>query len=519
MLKRVLSLYIFFIFSFMVLLGRIYYIAKTDYTDVTTRQSTRTITIGEKRGEILDRNFSPIVSANHRLMAAVTPCAASYELLKGKADDSYLREKIENASPFIIEVSEEINNEFIRTFSVPGRYTDEQLAVHLVGYTDSSGKVGVSGIEKAYNNYLSQNSGKLTATFQVDAIGRVLAGMDKYVDDNNFSSMAGVVLTIDKDIQSLTEKVLKNSKIKSGAVIIMKAHTGEILSMASAPTFNPNNLAESLTADNSPFINKALMSYSVGSIFKPVVTVCALENGISPDTGYECKGEIKLGDRIFRCYDNKSHGKINMTEALKVSCNCYFIELINKIDIDHLLEICREMSLGSEQILASTLKGSSGTLPTRNSLKTKGALANFAFGQGDLLATPLQIASVYHTLSTGNAVAPKVIMGLTNYMGLMTKEPESPQKKVLTDKTVLTLRKMLSDVGLSYGMTNSAGKTGTAQSGIYAGGKETLRTWFAGYFPAENPEYIVVVLNENGSSGTSDCVPVLKAIAEGIRGK
>ena len=496
----------------MVLLGRIYYIAKTDYSAVTTRQSTRTVTIGEKRGEIFDRNFSPFVGKNTRLIAAVTPCAASYEHLKGKVDDAYLREKIENASPFTVELNEKINNEFIRTFEVPERYSADQLAVHLVGYTDSSGKTGVSGIEKAYNNYLSQNSGKLTVTFQVDAVGRVLAGMDKYIDDHNFTSMAGVVLTVDKAVQRLTETALKNSRIKSGSVIVMKVHSGEILAMASVPKFDPNNLAESLTADNSPFVNKALMSYSVGSIFKPIVTACALENGIADDYEYECKGEITVGDRVFRCYDNKSHGKINMTEALELSCNCYFIELINKIDTDHLLKICSAMGLGSEQELAPTLKGSTGTLPTKESLDKKGALANFAFGQGDFLATPLQIASVYHTLSTGNVIKPTVVMGFTNYMGLMTKEPDSVQKKVLTDETVVTLRNMLSSVGKSYGLSGSAGKTGTAQSGVYEGEKEVLRTWFAGYFPANKPEYIVVIMNENGKSGTADCVPVFDNI-------
>ena len=78
----------------------------------------------------------------------------------------------------------------------------------------------------------------------------------------------------------------------------MSTHSGEILAIASVPEYDPKNVADSLTADNSPFINKALMSYSVGSIFKPVVAACALENGISPLLGYECKGEIQVGDRI-----------------------------------------------------------------------------------------------------------------------------------------------------------------------------------------------------------------------------
>ena len=520
MLKRFLSLYIFFIFCFMVLLTRIYHIAKTDYSEVATRQSTRTVIVGEKRGEIYDRNYSPLVGTNKRLIAVVTPCAGSYEYLKNKVDEAFLREKIESGFPFMVEVDEEINNELIRTFSVADRYGSDPLAVHLIGYTDSSGKVGVTGIEKSYNSYLTENSGKLSVSFQVDAVGRVLAGMDKFIDDNNFTSKAGVVLTIDKDVQKIAEKALSESRIKSGAVVVMKTHTGEILAIASAPEYDPKNVAESLTAENSPFVNKALMGYSVGSIFKPIVTAAALENGISPDLEFECKGEITLGDRVFRCYDNKIHGKVNMTKALSVSCNTYFINLISQIDVDFLLKLCENMGLGSEFKLAPSIKSSAGALPLRESLNIKGNLANFAFGQGDVLASPLQIASVYHCLATGNVIAPKLILGFTNYMGLMTKEPDSTPIKVLSDETVVKLRKMLGAVSENSAsksaLMKTAGKTGTAQSGTFVSDKEILRTWFAGFFPAENPNYVVVVLNENGVGGNVDCAPVFKAIAEGI---
>ncbi len=519
MLKRFLSLYIFFIFCFMVLLGRIFYIAKTDYTEVTSRQSTRTVTVGEKRGEIYDRNFTPLVNSEKKLLAVVTPCVASYEYLKGMADEKYLKEKIENGSPFIIEVNEEIDTEFIRTFRIPERHSADPLAVHLVGYTSDNGSVGVTGIEGSYNNYLTENSGKLTVSFQVDAVGRVLAGMDKYINDSGFSSKAGVVLTLDSDIQKLTEIALKNSKIKSGCILILKAHTGEILSLASVPEYDPNNVSDSLAAENSPFVNKAIMSYSVGSIFKPMVAASAMENGITPLFEYECKGEITIGDRTFKCYNNKAHGKLDMTKALEVSCNTYFINLIMKVDIDHLLNLCSEMGLGNDITLAPLIKSSMGTLPTRDSLGLKGNLANFAFGQGDFSASPLQIASAYHALSTGNSVSPNLVMGFTNYMGLMTKEPVATQRKVLSDKTVLNLRKMLANVAKAYGLEGSAGKTGTAQSGVYKNGKEFLRTWFAGFYPAVNPEYIVIVMNENGKSGTSDCLPVFGEIIKAMTGR
>ena len=496
----------------MVLLGRIYQIGHNDYSSVSVRQSTKTVTVGEKRGEILDRNFLPLAGRETKLIAAVTPCPASYEYLRGKADDEYLRNKIENASPFIIETDEEINNEVIRTFPVPVRYSHNQTAVHIIGYTDSTGKTGISGIEKAYDNYLSENSGSLTVTFQVDAVGRVLAGMDKYINDSNFTSKAGVVLTLDSEIQVLTETALKNSRIKSGAAIIMKVHSGEILASASVPTFDPNNVADYLQAENSPFLNKALMSYSVGSIFKPLVAACAMENGISSELAFICEGEIKIGDRIFRCYNGKKHGKINMTEALESSCNCYFVNLINKIDTDHLLRLCRKAGLGQEITLAPGIKSPSGLLPAENDLQVKGTLANFSFGQGDLSASPLQIASLYHTLITGNFIQPKLIMGFTNNMGLMTKEKSSEPIKVLTDSTVSNLKTILSSVGKSYKIAEAGGKTGTAQSGIYKDGKEVLRTWFAGYYPSDNPQYIIVILNENGTSGTTDCVPVFKDI-------
>lgn len=500
----------------MVLLGRIYHIAHNDYSTASTRQSTRTVCVGEKRGEIFDRNFKPLVNSETELIAAVTPCPASYETLRGKADEKYIREKIENASPFVIETDKEINNEVIRSFEVPVRYSGNQTAVHIIGYTDSSGRIGISGIEKAYNNYLSENSGRLTVTFQVDAVGRVLAGMDKYINDINFTSKAGVVLTIDSEIQALTESALNNSPVKSGATVIMKVHTGEILASASVPVFDPDRIADYLNDENSPFINKALMSYSVGSIFKPLVAACAMESSISPELTFQCEGEIRVGNRVFRCYDSKKHGKINMTEALEVSCNCYFVNLISKIDKEQLLKICKKSGLGQEITLAPGIKTSSGVLPAEEDLATKGTLANFSFGQGDLLASPLQIAALYHTLVTGNYTAPKLVMGFTNNMGLMTKEKSHSPTKVLTDKTVINLRKILASVGKSYEIQNAAGKTGTAQSGIYENEKEVLRTWFAGYYPADNPRYIIVILNENGRSGTSDCIPVFRDIISGL---
>jgi cell division protein FtsI/penicillin-binding protein 2 len=205
-----------------------------------------------------------------------------------------------------------------------------------------------------------------------------------------------------------------------------------------------------------------------------------------------------------------------MTEALEVSCNCYFVNLINKIDTEHILSLCKKSGLGRELTLAPGISSAHGILPSEKSLKSKGTLANFAFGQGEFLASPLQITSLYHALTTGNYIAPSLVMGFTNSIGLMTKEKSAEPIKVLSDNAVSLIRKMLSSAGESYNISGGAGKTGTAQSGVYNDGKEILRTWFAGYYPAENPEYIIVILCENGRSGTADCVPVFKEIIKGL---
>lgn len=509
---------------FMALLLKIVDINKENYSSVTRNQSTKTITVGEKRGTIYDRNYIPLTNSEKRLIAAVTPTVQSAEYLKAYFAAEELADRIKDGYPFLCTVGEEIINDHIYTFSVPVRYGETTLAPHVIGYIDSE-KNGVSGIEKAYNQYLTENRGKLTVSFQVDAVGRVLAGMDKTVTDSNFSSKAGVVLTLDSRIQNIAESALRQSRIESGAVLVLQVGTGELLAVASIPDFHPERVGESLTAENSPLINKAFCSYSVGSVFKSIVAAFALEEGISPEEVYECKGEITVGDTVFRCFKGKAHGETDMQSALCNSCNTYFINLSQKLSAEKLLSLCRRLGFSESDTLAPSMVTFSGTLPTEESLKIKGNFANFSFGQGDFSATPLQLAKAYHALATGYKATPILVRGLTNYDGLMTQTGKIKKEKIFSDRTVKRIREMLSGV-VSEGLADKAkssllslsGKTGTAQSGIYETGKEICRTWFTGFFPSENPSYIVVVLNENGEGGNVDCAPVFRKICEGIVG-
>ena len=520
--KRIVFVYTVIICTFALLLYRVAWLNTSVYSEAGKGKSSRTINIGESRGKIYDRYFNQLVEKDEKFLSVVTPVVGATADLKKYMTEDEITEKLQKGFPFTIETDEKINTNFIRTFSVYDRYSENQLAPHIIGYIDKD-KNGISGIEKSFDEFLRKNSGKLSVTFEADRTGRILAGMDKTVNDMNYTSKAGVVLTLDSEIQRITENALSESSIKSGCAIVMKAYTGEILALSSVPSFDPDKVAESLEKENSPLLNKALLAYSPGSVFKPLVAATAIEHGTDPEEIYECKGEIRVGDRVFSCYNHNAHGKINMTEALEESCNTYFVNLILNTDTELLMCLCEKLGIENEIKLASSIIASKGTLPDRKEFSKKGVLANFSFGQGELLITPLKMAQIYSLLATGNLIEPKLIMGLTNSMGLMTPEKEKRPEKLLSDSTVLTVRKMLKSV-VEKGKADKAysclvslsGKTGTAQSGIYESKKEVLRTWFSGFFPSDNPNYVVIVMNENGIGGNADCAPVFKKICEGI---
>lgn len=507
----------------MAIMVRIVYINLSSYAEAGRNNTSRSVTIGATRGKIYDRNRQLLTDTESRLVAAVTPVLSAKKYLDGVSLAEGLNSKIESGYPFTVTVEKEIDNELIKTFEVPMRYGEGALASHIVGYVDSSGK-GVTGIEKAYDNLLSGYGGRLTVSFEADALGRVLAGMDKTVKNENYNSQGGVMLTLDRRIQELTEEALKQSSIESGCALVMHIESGDIYALASVPDFDRNNVEKSLDGKNSPLMNKALASYSAGSVFKSVIAAFALEKGVSEDFAFECTGSVSIGDKEFTCYGETRHGKVNMETALQKSCNLYFIKLMNELDTGELLSFLSEIGFGKSTRLCEGIEGETGLLPDEFSLSVEGNRANFAFGQGDLLVTPLQIAKAYHVLAMGTVAELRLIYGFCDGKGNITVESEKNPQRLLSESTVEKMREMLYSVTEKGIATNAkselmklAGKTGTAESGVYdEEGEEVYRTWFAGFYPAENPHYIVVVMNEDGTGGNADCAPVFKEICEGI---
>ncbi len=512
-----------FTVCFMAILIRIAYINFSSFADASQNMSGRIVEIGTTRGKIYDRNKELLVDTGNKLVAAVTPVKAAEKYLTEILKDDLYSENISKSYPFAADVTTEIDNELIKTFTVPVRYSEADVASHIVGYVDSDGR-GVTGVEKAFEKELSGYGGRLSVSFDVDALGRVLAGMDKTVRDENFNSKGGVMLTVDKRIQQLTQEALQQSDIESGCAVVMHINSGDIVASASVPDFDRNNIENSLSADNSPLINKVLMSYSAGSVFKSIVAAYALEKGISEQLSYECQGSVEVSGKKFICYGETAHGRLDMAGALQKSCNTYFINLMERIDCADFLSFCRELGFGEGIKLCDYVESETGLLPDEFSLSMQGSRANFAFGQGELLVTPLQMVKAYHALAMGTVAEPRLIYGFCDGDGKITKQGAKPTKRILSDATVSKMRQLLYEVtekGIASNAKSElmklAGKTGTAESGVYnQNGQEIYRTWFVGFYPANNPHYIVAVLNEDGLSGNGDCAPVYKNICEWI---
>lgn len=529
MAKRAVGVFFMLMLTLGLLFVRILSISESDYAQAAARNNTRTITVGTARGTFYDCNGQPLVNADRRSVALLKPTPEALSAIEPYVDArelSDIREKMSKGYPVAVDVdTDAIDCADITIVSAQERYASSQPAVHLLGHLDGSGETGETGLEKCFDSWLQKRDSDLRVSFSVDAQGRLLTGESPKIERSGYDSAKGVRLTIDLAIQKLAEESLSHSSIERGAVVVLETATGKIRAMASYPAFDPNNLAQSLDDADSPLINRALTPYAVGSIFKPVVAAAALEAGISPSLSYTCTGAITQGKTVFHCHEEGGHGTLDMEGAMEVSCNPYFINLASKLEPAQIVEMADRLGFGDSTVLAQGMTAPAGSLPKTEDLNSPAAVANLAFGQGTLLATPLQLASLYACIANnGGYQKPILVEGLVDDAGNLSEEAEvQPPLRAMTEKTARSIQRFLTQTveegsgkhAKPEGGT-AAGKTATAQTGWYDGGREILHTWFAGYFPAEEPAYAIVVLKEDGSSGATDGAPVFKEIAEGI---
>lgn len=522
--KRIVSAALAIIITFISLCGRIYGIMNTSEI-VSSQSHIRNKTLSEKRGNIYDRNGELLVNRKTHTAALLIPNNETALILKELRGDDFAESTVLKGffTTVILEKNEDIKeSESVKKLDIFERYSDS-TALHLLGYLNEDDS-GTCGIEKYFNDELRSCGGTLSVAYSADALGRMLTGEAVEIRDDNYYSQSGITLTIDRDFQIVVEQALENGNINKGAAVVLDAKTSAVLACASAPTYDRNNIQEYLDNESSPFLNRALSAFPVGSVFKAVTAAAALENSAELGT-YNCTGSIDKNANIFHCNQTDGHGEIDFNTALALSCNPYFIELSTLVGGKNLLETAENLGFGTATDLGNGYLTDSGTLPTLKELNSDAATGNLGFGQGKLTATPLQIAACYAAIANGGIYnEPYIYQGKVDTNGALSPEAHESGTRVLNESTCKKISEALlltategTGQGAYTSLFNSCTKTATAQSGQYDGnGKEIKFCWFVGYFPYDNPQYVICILKENGSSGGTDGAPVFKEISENI---
>lgn len=530
MLKRTAALFgAFVLTSFMILLA-VYQVSNgSGLAEAAADQQTYTLTVSSARGTIYDRNLDAMTGIGQTVYpATVVPggdTAAALAHVCSTSEMKSVQPLLAEGKPFSLMLPASVTNPGIDVFPEKQRYPKDAEAVHVIGYLDGSGN-GAAGIEKAFNSYLSSTKGKITVSYQTDALGHILSGTTKTISNESNLRKSGVVLTIDQSIQKLAEQAAARY-LKKGAVVVLEVPSGKILAMASLPSYSQTNVASVLKAENSPLLNRAVSEYSFGSVFKLVAAASALEYGISPDTAYTCTGAVDVDGQAFHCFDGERHGAENMKQAIANSCNTYFIKLMQNVPQSNFYDMAKMLGFGHSCEIAPGMISDAGTLPALSSLRIPRALANFSFGQGELSATPVQAAALINAIASGGVYTqPYLYAGKVNEnLQYTDKAQNQPGVRVMSEKTAAELQKFMKasiDSGTSrkgkpnYGTAGA--KTATAQTSKYVDGAELDDCWFTGFYPYEHPKFVIAVFSEGGEGGGQTCGPVFQEIADGLFG-
>lgn len=496
--------------------------AAPEYREAASQQGSYTLKLPVSYGTIYDRNLSPLVNRTSKHYAVLSGNAGSaadiFPYVKDKSEFvSGLREGV----PFMCELDSSANiPEDIMQFDVPVRYEDTQTAQHIIGYTDENG--GVCGLESDFDDILRRDNGRTSVTFSVDGAGSSLSG-EKPVVRYAPEPVQGVVTTLDAGIQHICEKAAKN--IKKGAVIVADVQNGDILAIVSRPVYSLSDMESALNSPDSPFINRALCAYPVGSIFKLSTASAAIDSGFE-DFEYECTGSIEIESQTFYCHNREGHGMLSLDTAMINSCNPYFIALSRNLSPLKLFETAADFGYGEEIYLTDSIWGDSGYLPDVQSLALPAEKGNFSFGQGMLTATPLQVVRMTCAIANGGILPEmRLIIGETEDGSSDITDSIKKGERAISEETAEKLRKMM--IGVVYGGVgfkgrpsgiSAAAKTSTAQTGRFdEDGNEYCHGWVTGFFPVHEPKYAVTIIAEDAGYGNDTAAPVFKEIAEAMR--
>lgn len=555
--KRIYLMTVFLLVLFLMLLGRLAWIQiyrGEEFTAEALAQRTRQIEIEEyPRGQVTDRNLIPLTDtvlitalyaipeemkdAGELSPGAINNTARQIAKCINSGNPKGIKDKLSRAlttgKSSVRIASNLTSSETIRldNSGLTGlvvapeikRYPQDGFAVHLLGHVDGGDPVkGLSGIESRYDRLLCENEGLSRLVSMQDARGIAIGGLRMRAPANRQVSPGTVVLTIDKRLQQAVEDVM-NAKVEKGAVVIMDIRSKNILAMASRPVYNPYDVATVIENDrNGSLNNRCLMSYPPGSVFKLLVAAAALEEGVvNSNELFECTGEYRFNqEAVIPCWKKGGHGKIRFDQAFAESCNSVFIQTGLRLGRANLTRCVRKVHLNDETIGGYNY-GSAGTGVDIDG--GEAALGNASIGQQGVMLTPVEICSLVATIANdGIWGMPKIVDYFVDKRGIKQEISDGERVQAMQPGTARILQKLMvktvkegTGQNAAPAQTEAAGKTGTGQTGnIGRDNQEILNTWFAGYFPTNQPRWAMVILVEEGRSGAEDAAPVFRGIAD-----
>ena len=542
--------------------------------------------IAPARGEIYDRN-GKVIARNEQSfrITIVKEDAGDIEqtlyslsnLIKISQNDAKrVIEEIERSAPFLpVTVRDQLSFEEIARIAtnspiLPGVSVEQGLSrvyplienyAHVVGYvgpvSDNDLKdgnesnpllkiprfqVGKVGIERQFEDVLRGSAGVMKV--EVNALGRVMRNLDRKEGKpgNN------IQLTVDTELQAYIQARLGS---ESASAVVMNCKNGEILAIASSPSYDPNKFVKGISysdfnelRDNEfrPLASKTVQdAYPPGSTFKIVTALAALEaNIISPKDIFSCDGKMEISNRFFHCWKKGGHGEMDLAKSLIESCDVYFYELALKVGIERINEMATQLGLGIQHDVPMSAI-TKGLVPSREwKLKNReqewlvGDTVNASIGQGYVLSSPLQLAVMAARLASGRNVKPILTKSINGQNVHGDKEFEDLKIEKANLKIIRkALFKASNDRrGTAYGSRiinnkyRMAGKTGTSQvRNITDAERENGVTknedlpWerrdhalFINFAPYDDPEIAVSVVVEHGGAGSKSAAPIARDI-------
>jgi penicillin-binding protein 2 len=435
-------------------------------------------------------------------------------------------------------------------------YPNGKVAGQIIGYTGKTGRnpdgivdnhetlwpetEGREGLEQTFNEMLTGKHGEYKLTFEKD--GRKTSEKLTTPPEPGYN----VVTTLDLRLQQLAEKALE-AKAKRGAIVIIDPNNGDVLALASWPTYDPNLFVPSISAEqlkvlqndpDIPLLPRAYRSsYPPGSTFKIAVGIAALESSaVYPDDRYECVPAIQIGNVTFHNWKKGNRGALNFVQALTESCDTWFYQVGIRTGAQPIIDWALQLGFGAK--CGIPLRGEAeGRVPNDEYMKAthgrrllNGDIANMSIGQGDTQVTPLQMAQAMGVVANGGTLyQTRLVQQVQTFDNQIVTAYQVRAKRTLnlSSETLDELHTGMIDVVNGAGGTahqasldnaEVAGKTGTAQWGPK--NKERTAAWFAGFLPADQPRYAFAVVYEGdvGSKvhGGSAAAPMIADIFKEI---